>query len=404
MNRNYTGYTAEQLLNDNFFIQSELHPTEESEKFWNLLRKENESLDEEIQNARLFLHTIKSNAAYTSLPDNDVHTLWQLIHKQNADTDRRVKRRHFLLLTVRSVASVLLLLATGWYITRQKEKTEPDYQAIMASIPAADSTAAPVQLLLSHNEKLMIDGTNPQIEYKKEGEVNVNSKQVNRAGKDNRHPGTEFNQLIVPVGKRSSVTFADGTRIWVSSGSKVIYPIKFAREKREIFVEGEVFLHVSRNEHTPFIVKTHRTDITVLGTQFNVADYKNEADMQVVLVSGKVEINLHNRYKNVLAPNEMFYYNGEMNKGKITTVDVNDYVAWKDGYYQFRQQPLREIVKKLSRYYGTPIVCDKSAASLSCSGKLDLKESLDGVMKALKEATPIEIKRESESIKINVKH
>lgn len=85
-------------------------------------------------------------------------------------------------------------------------------------------------------------------------------------------------------------------------------------------------------------------DIKVLGTQFNVTAYENEANMQVVLVSGKVEVNL-DKCKNVLAPNQMFSYDSKIHKGKITTVDTDDYVAWKDGYYQFHQQPLKEIVK-----------------------------------------------------------
>ena len=162
-------------------------------------------------------------------------------------------------------------------------------------------------------------------------------------------------------------------------------------------------LHVSRDEQKPFIVKTHQMDIKVLGTQFNVTAYENEANMQVVLVSGKVEVNL-DKCKNVLAPNQMFSYDSKIHKGKITTVDTDDYVAWKDGYYQFHQQPLKEIVKKLSRYYGVRIYCKEPADKLSCSGKLDLKESLDEMMKALKEAAPIQIENKYESIEIKVKH
>ena len=134
-------------------------------------------------------------------------------------------------------------------------------------------------------------------------------------------------------------------------------------------------------------------DIKVLGTQFNVTAYENEANMQVVLVSGKVEVNL-DKCKNVLAPNQMFSYDSKIHKGKITTVDTD----------QFHQQPLKEIVKKLSRYYGVRIYCKEPADKLSCSGKLDLKESLDEMMKALKEAAPIQIENKYESIEIKVKH
>ena len=208
-----------------------------------------------------------------------------------------------------------MLSAIGWYATLRPKDAETDYLAIIQANPAPDSTNEKVQLVLSNNEKLTIDGTETQLEYKKEGKVNVNSKQVDLSPKGNPAQAQEFNQLIVPVGRRSSITFADGTRLWVNSGSKVVYPVKFAKEKREIFVEGEIYLHVSRDEQKPFIVKTHQMDIKVLGTQFNVTAYENEANMQVVLVSGKVEVNL-DKCKNVLAPNQMFSYDSKYIKGK----------------------------------------------------------------------------------------
>ena len=127
-------------------------------------------------------------------------------------------------------------------------------------------------------------------------------------------------------------------------------------------------------------------DIKVLGTQFNVTAYDNEKDMQVVLVSGKVEIKSGNK------------------QGTVSRVDIDDYVAWKDGYYQFKQQSLEVILKKLSRYYGVLLYCGEDINEVSCSGKLDLKEDLEDVLSSLKKAIPIEIEKKNESIEIKVKH
>lgn len=405
MHKDYLKYTADQLLDDDFFIQSELHPTEESLKYWNNLQAKDAVLSGEIRNARLFLKTLLKETRLTSLSDKDINALWQRIEKTNIRAEQKKRHRRHIRTVVSVAASLLLLLAAGWYATQQPEKPATDYVAILKSHPAPDSTTKKVQLVLSNNEKLTIDGTETQLEYKEEGQVNVNSEQVDLNKGDTNGQEEEFNQLIVPIGRRSSITFADGTKIWVNSGSKVVYPVKFAKDKREIFVEGEIFLDVSRDEQKPFIVKTRQMDIRVLGTQFNVNAYENEANMQVVLVSGKVEVNLNSTCKNTLTPNQMFSYDSNLYKGKITTVDANDYVAWKDGYYQFHQKPLKMILKKLSRYYGIPIYCESSAADeLICSGKLDLKESFDEVMNALKKAAPIEIVNKSESVEIKVKH
>lgn len=405
MHKDYLKYTADQLLDDDFFIQSELHPTEESLKYWNNLQAKDAVLSGEIRNARLFLKTLLKETRLTSLSDKDINALWQRIEKTNIRAEQKKRHRRHIRTVVSVAASLLLLLAAGWYATQQPEKPATDYVAILKSHPPPDSTAKKVQLVLSNNEKLAIDGTETQLEYKEEGQVSVNSKQVDLNKKDEKGQEQEFNQLIVPIGRRSSVTFTDGTKIWVNSGSKVVYPVKFAKDKREIFVEGEIYLHVSQDEQKPFIVKTRQMDIRVLGTQFNVSAYENEANMQVVLVSGKVEVNLNNTCKNTLKPSQMFSYDSDKHKGKITTVDTNDYVAWKDGYYQFNGKPLKMILKKLSRYYGVPIHCDSSSAEeMVCSGKLDLKESFDEVLNALKKAVPIEIENKSESVEIKVKH
>lgn len=404
MHKDYLKYTVDQLLDDSFFIQSELHPTEESLKFWNDLQEKDAALSGEIQNARLFLKTLLMETRSTSLSDKEVDALWQRIEKTNQKAEQKKRHRRLIRTAVGVAASLVLLLAAGWYTTQRTETPATDYMAILNSHPAPDSTAEKVQLVLANNEKLTIDGTETQLEYKEEGQVNVNSEQVDLNKGDRNGQEQVFNQLIVPIGRRSSVTFADGSKIWVNSGSKVVYPVIFAKDKREIFVEGEIYLHVSRDEQKPFIVKTRQMDIRVLGTQFNVSAYENEANMQVVLVSGKVEVNLNNTCKNTLAPNQMFSYDSDKRKGKITTVDANDYVAWKDGYYQFNREPLKMILKKLSRYYGIPIYPDQPAEGLVCSGKLDLKESFDEVLKALKKAVPIEIENKSESVEIKVKH
>ena len=90
---------------------------------------------------------------------------------------------------------------------------------------------------------------------------------------------------------RSSLTFSDGTKIWVNSGSKVIYPVSFEKKKREIYVEGEVYLDVTHDTSWPFVVRTQQVDVKVLGTSFNVSAYKDDSNMQVTLVEGKVEVN-----------------------------------------------------------------------------------------------------------------
>ena len=100
MDKDYTTYSADQLLNDDFFIQSELHPTEKSRAFWSDLQIKSAALSQEIENARLFLHTIKIDRNCSSLAAKDEHALWQRIELKNKETERKAKRKQFIRLAI----------------------------------------------------------------------------------------------------------------------------------------------------------------------------------------------------------------------------------------------------------------------------------------------------------------
>ncbi|MCD7849463.1 MAG: hypothetical protein LUH63_06785 [Parabacteroides sp.] len=103
------------------------------------------------------------------MSDNEEYALWERIAKRNSETDKKKKQRRFIRIAISSAAALLLLLAVGKQVVQRPEKTDTDYQAIIQSNPAPDSASQKVQLVLSNNEKLAIDGTETQLEYKKRG-------------------------------------------------------------------------------------------------------------------------------------------------------------------------------------------------------------------------------------------
>lgn len=404
MNKDYTKYKAHQLLNDDFFLESVLHPTVQNHHFWQQLQDENESFKKEMQLARTFLKNIKTSTETPFLPEGEQKELWKRIQTANNQYDSKKRRSSFLKITTVAAASLLALLAYGWY-SIYSNKSEINYEAIIESIPSTDDPSENVQLILSENKKLSIEGKETQLEYKEEGSISVNSQDIEvEKEKQKEEDVQSFNQLIVPIGKRSFVTFADGSKLWVNSGSKVIYPNKFPDHSREIFVEGEIYLDVVHDEKRPFIVKTKKMEIRDLGTQFNVSAYENESNSNVVLVEGKVEIQVKGRKKNTLNPSQLFTYDNSSDKIYTSTVNTQDYVAWKDGYYQFKHQKMNIVLEKLCKYYGVKIQWDDKVSELTCSGKLDLKDNLDKVFTVLQEAAPITVEQTNGYINIIVKH
>ncbi|MDR2915033.1 MAG: FecR family protein [Tannerella sp.] len=399
MKSDYFGYRADQLLDDDYFIHSELHPTHSDKIFWSELENEDKILAEEIKIARAFLENLKSCAEKESMTSEDERELWNRINRKNHRFDTRFQRSIKIGLSI--AASVALLIGFVWYYQGSGPiLEETDYLSMLENMKQ-DTLANNVQLILSNDESISIDGKETSVEYQEDGSVNINeAEKVNTAEK--MSPEKTFNQLVVPKGKRSTLTFHDGTKLWVNSGSKVIYPESFDEKKREIFVEGEVFLDVKQDSKKPFIVKTKQLDVTVLGTQFDISAYESEEQIQVVLVDGKVEVRTSEKEVKTLSPSQMYSYNPITHENEITHVDVNDYVAWKDGYYQFNKQKMNVIFQKISNFYGVDLDWNKRLNEFTCSGKLDLKDDIDEVLHSLKKAVPIKISNNNEKIYIDV--
>ena len=388
MNKDYTKYTAEKLLEDDFFIESNTSPTLDTINFWK--RQVVDGLDEqEYQLAIFFLRSIKVKKEQMTNERQDL--LWTKIKDSNKilQLQRSRRFRSFMWMAAASVA-VLIIFSISYIYTNVNET--PDVEAVAREM-AVTPDEGEIQLVLS-DKLIPISGQESQIEYDAKGTVAVNSEKIadvslNSANTSKRL--SEFNQLIVPNGKRSTLILEDGTKLWVNAGSRIVYPVTFADKKREIYVNGEVFLEVTPDKKRPFIVKTKEIDVQVLGTSFNVMAYETDESSSVVLVTGAVQVDTKDDEDFRLEPNRMFSYNqGECD---IKEVNVNDYILWKDGLYTYRSEHLSVILDRLSRYYGKKISYKADVADLKCSGKLDMQEDLEVVLDGLSKTAQILYKK-----------
>lgn len=395
----YNNYKADSLLNDAYFLESEQHPTPESIMFWDKLAQENKQLAKEIAIAHNFLHILR-HVPKPYLPQQKVDSIWKCISDQNRLEIQNKRKRRILYRTL-AAACIVVFLVSGWYLQNIYQTSECMEKSDIVAVKKPDVSTNQTLLILSEKKQIAIQGKESKLHYNQQGKLNVNSQTINQETENDKKKDT-YNQLIVPAGKRSSITFSDGTRIWLSASSRVVYPVEFMKNKREIYVEGEAFLDVYHDKSRPFIVKTNKMDIQVLGTTFNVCAYEKENIQTVVLVTGKVEVKTNNNETKTLSPNNLLAYNDQQGIS-VHPVDVQEYIAWKDGFYQFKKERLEIITKKLSKYYGKTIITDKQLANITCSGKLDLKEELDDVLHTLIQTVPAQITESNEKIYINVK-
>ena len=94
-----------------------------------------------------------------------------------------------------------------------------------------------------------------------------------------------------------------------NSGTTLRYPATFSKKERAVYLDGEGFFDVAKNEKCPFVVNAHGLNVKVLGTRFNVNAYEEKADVEVTLERGAVFARANSGGKGViLAPGEQAIY------------------------------------------------------------------------------------------------
>jgi ferric-dicitrate binding protein FerR (iron transport regulator) len=147
-------------------------------------------------------------------------------------------------------------------------------------------------------------------------------------------------------------------------------------------------MDVAKETDRPFHVKTSDMQIVVLGTTFNITAYESDDACSVVLVNGSVQVKSKNGGKpHILKPNDMLTKQND--RINIKQVNASSFISWINGMYICDNENLKSIFLRLSRYYNVKITVDNDAAGLLCSGKLDLKDDITGVLDVLSSTAPI---------------
>lgn len=380
----------ERLLDDELFVQWVLRPTNQLDELWEMRMNEDEELKKSAETLKDILKNIRVEEPELSAKDKEA--VWARIQSQiNHDTKRK-NRQQKLIIWATSVAASIILIAGGyWLIKGDGYIEEIDYSQYALNNDDL-MRGENINLILSDNKRIDIDKDSVVIAYDAAGDINIDSEKIEKtAAADRKEKAVEMNRLIVPYGKTTSLILSDGTKVWMNSGSTLVYPVVFDKNKREIFLTGEALLDVAKDDKVPFIVKTNNVELNVLGTVFNVSAYDDDDAQSVVLVSGSVEVrskNLQGSYK--IKPNQRISYLKDSNEVNIQEVDVANYTSWVHGYLLVNSESLDNLLQKVARHFNRNLVFDKkSFKKESFTGKLDLRVSIETVLNYISVGTPI---------------
>lgn len=167
-------------------------------------------------------------------------------------------------------------------------------------------------------------------------------------------PGNSRVTITAPNGEKAIVTLADGSRVWINSGSSITYGNDFNRHQRIVSLDGEAYFEVAKDTKHPFIVQTREMNIQALGTAFNVSAYSNENYVSAVLVEGKIKVNAGGQ-EEILTENERAIVDKANQSLSTDRVFASDFIQWKDGNLYFDNSSFDEIAKTLSRVFNVEI-------------------------------------------------
>lgn len=268
--------------------------------------------------------------------------------------DRRIgyRRGRRLAIWLRACAAIVVVaIGTGLWLWQET----PIPERPKRTAEAADRTQARLKLATGEEISLTKEESAQEI-FQGEGVTTTNrAGNLVYADNDNRDTILRYNELLTPKGCDYQITLADGSRVWLSTFSRLRYPVAFHGEERIVYLEGEAYFEVAADSSHPFIVRTEEACVQAYGTEFNVKR-REDGPLQTVLVKGSVGVTIEaTGEKRMLRPNQLLTYDRATGEASVQETDVYPHIAWRFNEFVFYDERLEDIMEELSQWYDTEV-------------------------------------------------
>lgn len=191
-----------------------------------------------------------------------------------------------------------------------------------------------------------------------------------------------YNIISTPKGGEYQLILPDGTKVWLNSMSSLRFPVTFSGKERRVELIGEGYFEVAKDKTKPFYVQAKDMEIRVLGTHFNISSFADESQIKTALLEGSVKINRGNKEAILTPGQEAVAYNG---KSGFTTqdADIEQTMAWRNGYFLFRDESIESLMRRISRWYNVEIAYEDNLEGKTFGGKFSKNSTLSELLKSL---------------------
>jgi ferric-dicitrate binding protein FerR (iron transport regulator) len=284
-----------------------------------------------------------------------------------------------------AAAAVILGIAVAIFLPSRRHKQQP------AQSPAENLATTPIppggnkaSLTLAGGRIILLDSiANGQLAVQGSTTITKNDDgqiSYNAAGAAIALENT----LTTPRGGQFQLTLPEGTKVWINAASSITYPTAFTGKERKVTIKGEAYFEVAQNKNQPFIVQVQDgPQVEVLGTNFNINAYTDEPSIRTTLVSGSVKV----RYKDrslLLKPSQQALLTRQQQLALDTVPDIDEVLAWRNGFFAFNKAPLEIVLRQLSRWYNVDIVYSDGVPAIRFEGEMKRDLNLSEVLNILR--------------------
>lgn len=310
----------------------------------------------------------------------------QMYNQIKKHLDHKVKRHiNWFRLSAAAVILVIFSISLHFYISRPGEKLIiQKAQLKKIDIEPGGNKAI---LTLADNSTIILDNaangilanqSNTRISKTESGKLIYAPE-----GSPGKNLPVVYNTISTPRGGQFQIKLPDGTQVWLNAESSLRFPAFFTGDYRSVELVGEAYFEVAKNAEMPFKVQlANNTEVEVLGTHFNIMAYRDESSTQTTLLEGSVKIH-QGKNNRVIIPGQQAISGRDTESINIKHVDVEGVTAWKNGYFAFKNEDIRSIMRKISRWYNVDVEYQNNISNKVFAGTVSRFETVSEVLEML---------------------
>lgn len=365
------------------FVSDDITDDERNElNNWVYSSKENQELFEEVVYSEEFQESIQDTA------NIDVAAALRSVQARISREKNNVvqmlpnRRRYGVALAAAASLGLLVIILSYYYFG--KDKTPGKTITVSPMVPKNDFLpgSAKANLILGNGQVIALE-TNLEKNLGVQGGANIKELpggRINYTTEGSPSKGNEvtFNTLVTPKAGQFQLVLSDGTKVWLNNASSLKYPASFVGSTREVQLEGEAYFEVAHNSSSPFLVKSGKLIILDIGTSFNIKAYSDERLAKVTLIEGGVKVGDFTLKpgQQAIAESDVVEFSKNPN--------IDQALAWKNGYFQFDRTNIKEVMRELSRWYDVDRVVYKGKqTNRTFSGTIPRNYNASDVLKLL---------------------